>query len=62
MTDAGFSLRAKREELGLSQSACAQQVHVNWRTWARWESGERKMPEAALHLWCLINGIPYPPW
>lgn len=52
-------LKAHRVRLGLSLMKAAAQVHVAPRTWARWESGERHIPEAAVHLFCLANGIKY---
>jgi len=53
-------LRAHRKRLGLSVAKAAAQVHVSPRTWSRWESGERHVPETAIHLWSTLNGIPYP--
>lgn len=53
-------LRAHRKRLGLSVAKAAAQVHVSPRTWARWESGERHVPETAVHLFSALNGIPYP--
>ena len=53
-------LKAHRKRLGLSLAQAAAQVHVAPRTWARWESGERHVPEAAVHLFCALNRIPYP--
>lgn len=52
-------LKAHRKRLGLSLARAASQVHVTPRTWARWESGERHIPETAVHLFCAINGIKY---
>lgn len=54
-------LKAHRKRLGLSLSKAASQVHVSVRTWARYESGERKVPEAIAHLFCLLNGIEWEP-
>lgn len=54
-------LKATRRRLGLSQAKAAAQVHVSPRTWARWESGERHMPEGVVHLFCVVNGLPYVP-
>jgi len=50
-------LRAHRKRLGLSLSQVAAQVHVSPRTWARYESGERHIPVAIIHLFCLVNRI-----
>ena len=52
-------LKAHRKRLGLSLSEAAAQVHVTARTWARYESGERHVPESIVHLFCLTNGIRY---
>lgn len=54
-------LRAHRKRLGLSVAKAAAQVHVSPRTWARWEAGERHVPETAIHLFATLNAIPYPP-
>ncbi len=53
-------LRAHRKRLGLSLSEVATQAHIAPRTWARYESGERHVPEAVIHLFCLANRIAYP--
>ncbi len=53
-------IRALRKRLGLSLSKVASQVHVSSRTWARYEAGERHIPEAILHLFCSLNGVAYP--
>ena len=54
-------LRAHRKRLGLSLAQVARQVHVTARTWARYEAGERRVPETIVHLFCTINHIPYEP-
>jgi transcriptional regulator with XRE-family HTH domain len=54
-----LELRRQRKRLGLSLRQAAAQVHVAPRTWARWESGDRHLPETAAHLFCLENGIQY---
>jgi DNA-binding transcriptional regulator YiaG len=54
-------LKAHRKRLGLSLAQAATQVHVSPRTWARWESGDRHVPEAVVHLFCVINRIKYLP-
>ena len=53
-------LRAHRLRLGLSLAQAAEQVHVSPRTWCRWESGERHLPETAAHLFLLVNKIAPP--
>ena len=54
-------LKALRKKLGLSLAEAAAQVHVAARTWARWESGERHVPEPIVHLFCVVNKVPYQP-
>jgi transcriptional regulator with XRE-family HTH domain len=54
-------LRAHRKRLGLSLAEVGAQMHVSARTWARYESGERHVPETIVHLFCSLNRIPYPP-
>ena len=55
----GQELKALRKKLGLSTTAAAAQVHVASRTWARWEAGDRHIPEAIVHLFCTLNKIKY---
>lgn len=55
----GKELKALRKKLGLSMTQAAAQVHVTSRTWARWEAGDRHLPEAIVHLFCNLNKIPY---
>lgn len=52
-------LKAHRKRLGLSLAQAAAQVHVSPRTWARWEAGDRHLPESIVELFCLKNGIKY---
>ncbi len=37
-------LKEQRAELGLTQEELAKRLQVNWRTVARYESGEAKIP------------------
>lgn len=50
-------LKKLRKKLGLTATQAAEQVHVSYRTWARWEAGTRHMPDAALHLFMALNGM-----
>ena len=55
-----------REMVGLTQESASALVHVQARTWLRWEqegdkAGKRWMPEAAVELFCLKTGLFYPP-
>lgn len=43
-------IRAARKQAGLSNREAAQLVHVNERTWRRWEAGARQMPANAWEL------------
>lgn len=43
-------LRAKRIKLGLSQRQMAELACVAHRTYARYESGQRAMPQAVVEL------------
>lgn len=54
------ALKKLRKELGLSLANAALQVHVTPRTWARYEKGDRKIPEGIVHLFCNENNIEYP--
>lgn len=50
-------LKTLRNSLGLSQSKAARQVEVSTRSWARWEAGQKPVPEGAVKLFKLLNGI-----
>lgn len=56
----GSKLKALRKKLGLSLSQAAARVHVTPRTWARYEAGDRKIPEGVVHLFCVQSGVKYP--
>lgn len=45
-------IKEARLDAGLTQQQCADLVHVNIRSWQKWESGERPMNLAA---WELFN-------
>jgi DNA-binding transcriptional regulator YiaG len=53
----GAELKELRKSLGLSLAQAAKQVEVTPRTWARWESEERRIPEGALKLFRMVNKI-----
>lgn len=46
-------LSAAREQSGLTQQKAADLVHVDIRTWRRWEDGERAVNLAAWELFLL---------
>lgn len=52
-------IRVARTYVGESQANAAAAVHVDQRTWKRWEYGERKMPLAAWELYLIKNEIGY---
>lgn len=52
-------LKKLRKQLGLSISQAARCVHVTDRSWLRYEAGDRKIPEAIVHLFCLRNKVDY---
>ena len=53
----GTELKALRRKLGLSLAQASRQVEVTARTWARWESGERRIPDGAMKLFKLLNRV-----
>ena len=55
------NLKALRNQLGISIAKAAMQTHITYRSWARYESGERPIPEGVVHLFCVQNNIEYPP-
>jgi len=50
------AIRAAREAAGLTQAQAAYMVHVDARSWRRWESGERAMHPAFWELFRLKTG------
>ena len=54
------NLKELRKSIGLSLAEAAWQVHVTARSWARYESGERKTPKGVIELFCIKNDIDYP--
>lgn len=52
-------LRQIRKERGLSQTDIAKLAHVAQRTIARYEAGQRNMPDGMLELLALKLDIPY---
>jgi len=53
-------LKKLRNRLGKSIGEAATQVHITPRSWLRYESGERRIPEGVVHLFCVQNKIKYP--
>ena len=45
MTPTPEQIRAWRKGEGLSQTKAAEMAGVKLRAWARWESGERSVPQ-----------------
>lgn len=52
-------LKALRMEQGDSITEAANKVHVSARSWQRYESGDRKIPEGVIHLYCIQSGIDF---
>ena len=46
-------LRELREALGIKPEQCANLLHVNKRTWQRWERGATPMPYAYWELFAI---------
>lgn len=55
----GKELKQLRKSLGLSLAKAARQVEVSPRTFARWESGVQHIPEGAVKLFKMLNGLDY---
>jgi len=53
----GAELKELRKRLGLSLAQAARQVEVTPRTFARWESGDQKIPDGALRLFRILNKL-----
>ncbi|WP_423396037.1 helix-turn-helix domain-containing protein [Burkholderia sp. LMG 21824] len=49
-------VRAAREHAGLSQTEAGALVHVNVRSWQKWELGERAMHAAFFELFLIKTG------
>ena len=49
-----------RLRAGASVHEAARCVQIADRSWQRYESGERKIPEGIVELFCIKNGIKYP--
>jgi len=50
-----------RKGVGLSIAQAARCVQIAERSWQRYESGDREMPPGLVELFCIKNGIKYPP-
>lgn len=50
-------VRAARAALGLTQNQAAALVHVDERTWRKWELGERAMHPAFFELFMIKTGV-----
>jgi len=51
------TIRAMRQRAGHTQAQAAALVHAgSYRTWQDWESGRRRMPDAALELYLIKTG------
>lgn len=50
-------IRAARERAGLTQTEAGALLHVNLRSWQKWEGGERAMHLAFWELFLLKTGV-----
>ena len=50
------AVRAAREALGFTQEQAAAVVHVDARTWRKWELREREMHPAFFELFVIKTG------
>ena len=61
------ALRARRQQLGMSQEAVAGRIGVDYRLFQRWEYGQRAPSLFLLAAWCqalgcsLVVAVPSPP-
>lgn len=53
------SLKEMRRSVGITATQAAEIVRTDLRNWQRWESGETQIPEAAIELFCIKNGLNY---
>lgn len=53
----GQQLKELRAKLDLSVNKSARQCEVSPRTWARWESGKLPIPDGAVKLFKILNGV-----
>lgn len=53
----GAELKKLRNSLGLSVTAASRQVEVSARSWQRWEADQQQIPEGALKLFRIVNGL-----
>lgn len=49
-------IKQTRIKAGFSQSQCAELVHVELRSWQRWEAGDRQINGAAWELFLIKIG------
>jgi transcriptional regulator with XRE-family HTH domain len=57
----GPELKKLRYSLKLSLAQASRQVEVSARSWARWEAGDVPIPEGALKLFRILNGLEQAP-
>lgn len=55
------AVKEMRENAGLSIAQAARCVQIADRSWQRYESGDRQIPPGLVELFCIKNGIKYPP-
>lgn len=52
-------IRQIRKKRGLSQSDVAKMAHISQRTFARYESGQRSMPDGLVELLAIKFAVDY---
>jgi transcriptional regulator with XRE-family HTH domain len=52
-------LRKIRKDRGLSQADVAEMAHIAQRTYARYEAGQRNMPDGLIELLAIKFDVPY---
>lgn len=53
------TIKSLRLRHGLTQDKAAEIVRINKRSWARYESGQKKVPKGLVELFCLKLGESY---
>ncbi|MDC5854881.1 hypothetical protein [Vibrio europaeus] len=59
-------IKSLRNSVGLTQKQAADSVHISLRQWQKFEESESsstfvRIPDATLELFCLKEGLPFPP-
>jgi len=60
LTPSADTIRAARDEAGMTQAQAAAVVHVAAISWKKWESGKVQMPAGLFELFCLKTEVENP--